>query len=218
MARSSIQIDLDDPRTAKIADVISNKTCKKILGVLADKDYTEGDLAKKINSPINTVEYNLKKLIQAGLIEKTKEYFWSVKGKKIPVYRISNKRIIITPKTMIKGVIPAVIVAGVISLGLGIWSFTNKMMLRTSMTAESSQEISAPRIGDAAAEAGTVVSEGASSAGTVASESVTVATETASFTSTLLSAAWFWFLSGALVALIIFLLWNYFRNKENLFK
>ena len=50
MGNSSIMIDLDDPRTAKIADVISNKTTKKILAELAERELSGGELSSALSS------------------------------------------------------------------------------------------------------------------------------------------------------------------------
>src|SRR3989344_9293576 len=113
MANSSINIDLDDPRTGLVAEALANKTCVKILSLLAEHELREVDIAKKLELPINTVEYNLNKLINSGLIEKSKIFFWSVKGKKTPTYKVANRKIIISPKRIIKGVVPAVLVSGV---------------------------------------------------------------------------------------------------------
>ncbi|MEK6934179.1 MAG: beta-propeller domain-containing protein [Nanoarchaeota archaeon] len=96
-----LNVDLNDPRSTAIAEVMTNKTCKKILELVTEKEMSESDIASSLNIPLNTVGYNIKKLLEAGLIEKSKVYFWSVKGKRIPTYRISNKKIIISPKRLI---------------------------------------------------------------------------------------------------------------------
>ena len=46
---------------------------------------------------INTVDYNVKKLVRAGLIEKS-SHWWSVKGRKMITYKVSDRKIIISPK------------------------------------------------------------------------------------------------------------------------
>jgi len=85
--------DADD-----VADALRSKTAKKILDFLADeKEASEKDIADGLGMPINTVEYNLKKLIKAGFVKKSKNFFWSVKGKKIEVYKLAKKHIIISP-------------------------------------------------------------------------------------------------------------------------
>jgi len=91
-----ILIGIDD--ADDVADALRSKTAKKILDFLADeKEASEKDIADGLGMPINTVEYNLKKLIKAGFVLKSKNYFWSVKGRKIEVYKLAKKHIIISP-------------------------------------------------------------------------------------------------------------------------
>jgi len=52
MSNSSISIDIDDPRTGQVAEALANKTCVKILGLLAEKEYTAGDIALKLGIPL----------------------------------------------------------------------------------------------------------------------------------------------------------------------
>jgi uncharacterized secreted protein with C-terminal beta-propeller domain/ribosomal protein S25 len=109
-----ISINLNDKRSKKIAEVLGNKTCKKIIDYLAEtKQVSEKDIADFLNIPINTAEYNLKKLLETGLVEKTKNFFWSKKGKKILMYKLAKKHIIISPKskpnlTALKTIIPVI--------------------------------------------------------------------------------------------------------------
>ena len=102
MDKSFINIDLDDPRTGLVAEALSNKTCVKILDLLSTQEITASDIALKLDIPLNTTCYNLEKLINAGLVEKSSNFFWSVKGKKTPVYRVANRKIIISPKRIMK--------------------------------------------------------------------------------------------------------------------
>jgi inhibitor of cysteine peptidase len=105
MTKKSIDIDLNDPRAGKIAEAISNKTSKKILNALADDEMSGSEIAEKLGLPLNTVTYNLKKLTEAGLVNKSKKFFWSSKGKRMELYRVSNKRIIISPKKLSRSVV-----------------------------------------------------------------------------------------------------------------
>ncbi|MEK6825474.1 MAG: beta-propeller domain-containing protein [Nanoarchaeota archaeon] len=98
MSDKYLNIDLHDPRAAAIAEVLANKTCKKILDLLAEKEMSESDISNLLGIPLNTVGYNMKKLLESGLVVKTKTFFWSVKGKKIPTYRLANKKIVISPR------------------------------------------------------------------------------------------------------------------------
>src|SRR3990167_335215 len=96
----SISIDLGDPRTGLVAEALSNKTCVKILDLLALEELTATDIANRLNIPLNTTGYNIDKLIVAGLVEKSSKFFWSVKGKKTPTYKVANRKIIISPKRL----------------------------------------------------------------------------------------------------------------------
>jgi predicted transcriptional regulator len=96
MSEKYILLSMEDEKLKKVSEILSNKTCKKILDFMADeKSVSETDISKKLEIPLNTVEYNLKKLVGVQLVEKTSEFFWSKKGKKITIYQISNKSIII---------------------------------------------------------------------------------------------------------------------------
>ena len=113
MANKYLMISMEDD-TRNLADVLSNKTAKKIIDILAEKELSENDIAKELGIPINTAEYNIQKLAKAGLIEHSKSFFWSVKGKKIPVYKVSNKSILISPKKRTNlGVFAALLVSGI---------------------------------------------------------------------------------------------------------
>lgn len=112
----SISIDLGDPRTGKVAEALSNKTCVKILDLLASQELTASDISSKLGIPLNTTGYNIEKLIDAGLVEKSSNFFWSVKGKKTPVYKVANKKIVISPKRMITKMLPFFLVAGVLAI------------------------------------------------------------------------------------------------------
>lgn len=124
---TDVILNLEDPRTKHIAEAITNKTSKKVLRELTIEDMSTSEISKKLNLPINTVDYNIKKLIQAGLIER-KSFFWSPKGKKIHVYGISNKKIIINPKTFGgKGnYLLAFLITGIISFSMRFFKIFQK--------------------------------------------------------------------------------------------
>ncbi len=95
-----ILMGLDDERSKDVAEVLGNKTCKTILDFLSErKEASEKDIADGLNMKINTVEYNLNKLVKSGLVEKTKNFFWSTKGRKIDMYKLAKRHIIISPKS-----------------------------------------------------------------------------------------------------------------------
>jgi uncharacterized secreted protein with C-terminal beta-propeller domain len=125
-----ILMGIDDDRSKDIAEVLSNKTCKKILDHLSEaKEASEKEISDSLKMPINTVEYNLNKLIKSGLVEKTKNFFWSVKGKKIEMYKLAKKHIIISPSSkklaleQLKMILPIIFIALAIILISGILFF-----------------------------------------------------------------------------------------------
>ena len=98
-----ISFDIDDPNISKLGDVISNQTARKILDLVAEREQSASEIASKLKIPINTIGYNIEKLENVGLIEKVKS-FWSVKGKKMPFYKVANRKIIISPRKQVKGI------------------------------------------------------------------------------------------------------------------
>jgi len=111
-----ILMGLDDKNSKAVAEVLGSETCKKILDFLAEvKEASEKDIAEGLGMKLNTAEYNLKKLIKAGFVIKSKNFFWSVKGRKIEVYKLAKKHIIISNKkpslSYLKSIIPIIFVA-----------------------------------------------------------------------------------------------------------
>ena len=153
MTEKYLSFDINDERTGKIAEILGNKTCKKILNLIAEKEMSEGDIAKELNLALNTIEYNLKKLIEAGLIEKTSNFFCSTRGKKIVLYKVANKKIIISPKSKAKGILASILTGGFILGGLKIFvnylasetvyssSFQNSLVQKTYNIAESAPAV-----------------------------------------------------------------------------
>ena len=92
-------VSLKESKAKKLAQVISNETCRKILDYLAEKEATETELAKKLTIPISTAHYNLKCLMDGGLVI-ADEFHYSEKGKEVLHYKLANKYIIIAPKTV----------------------------------------------------------------------------------------------------------------------
>ena len=127
-----IMMNMDDDRSKEIAEIIGNKTCKKIIDYLAEvKDASENDISKALGIPLNTTEYNLNKLVKSCLVEKTKNFFWSVKGRKIDMYKLAKKHIVISPKSKLnmeklKSVIPAILIGAIFLIAVfGIWYYNS---------------------------------------------------------------------------------------------
>jgi len=188
MVKKYLMFDIEDDNVKSLSEVLGSKSCKKILDFLADQDASETDIAKELDMPVNTVEYNLKKLVRVGLVEKAKEFFWSVKGKKIPMYRLSNKHILISPKTKnlkkILALIPSLLISGIAAV-----------LIRQSFLGQTARKTTAPLVEDFIAPA--------AEAGEAIVETVPMAAPN----------LWLWFLGGALFALFVFLILNWKRLR-----
>jgi len=195
MEEKQILVSINEEKTKHISEVLGNKTCLKILDALSEKSLTESEISSKLKIPLNTIDYNIKKLEKSGLVEKSVDYFWSTRGKKMPVWKVSNKKIIISPKSSLsslKTLVPAFVVTGVVAVGIKL--------------IESSRTIFRGIEKDF-------------SAGVLESNSVDsvaeIVTQTSSYgTNSFFDLSpWSLFLIGAWFALVIFLLLN-LRNKN----
>ena len=118
MAKESFMlVSLKGDKAKKLAQVMANPTCTKILDYLAGKDSTETQIAKELNIPISTVHYNLQQLVEAKLVV-VDEFHYSEKGREVNHYKLANKYIIIAPqsawglKEKLKSLLPVVPIVG----------------------------------------------------------------------------------------------------------
>lgn len=125
---------LEGEESKKIGEILGNENCKKILNLLAEKELSESDLARELGIKTNTLEYNLKKLISLKLVEKV-NHFWSIRGKKIPIYRAANKHIMISPKIKTKGFLITGLLAIIAAFLIKLFSY-KPLVLRASEKAD----------------------------------------------------------------------------------
>ncbi len=144
-----IMVSLKDEKSKQLATAISNDTCRKILDYLANKEASESELSKKLNIPISTVSYNIKLLLDNGIIQ-SKEFVWSEKGKKIDIYTLAKKLIIIAPKEItglsdqLKTLFPVALIS---AISTGIIYYLNKpIQVSDFVMAKSEIASSAPVI------------------------------------------------------------------------
>lgn len=187
MAERSIMIDFDDPRIGAVAEAMTNTNCKRVLSLLSDEELSESELASKLRLPAATAHYTIKKLTKAGLIKPVSS-LWSVKGREVKRYTISRKRIIISPKSIKRGVLPAFLAS------IGIAGLLRWWEIRTTPLAEAS--IESATFSMKAADSGIVSSD---------------ASPLYSFLANAPN-SWAWFLIGALSALCIYLIWSWYRD------
>ena len=187
-----VMLDMNDPRMNDLADMLSNKTSKKIIEFIADKEASESEIANELKLPANTVNYNIKKLLEVGLVERTGNFFWSVKGRKILKYRAANKKIVISPRSFgnVKQVLGTLGISVIMTYALKVYydNYLVKNLVKSSQTLTKEYDL-------ANAESASGI---ASSATSQVSNIIEI---------------WPWFLAGAVFALIIyFLIGKIFRK------
>lgn len=188
MVEKFILVSLEEEKAKKLAEIISNNTCRRILDYLSENEVSETDISKNLNIPISTVHYNLKHLLKHNLIE-IKDFYWSDKGNKVYVYRVAKKIIVIAPKgttelkTKLKSILPVVLIS---AAAAGVIRFFSK---------------SAVKLTDVQYAATKSITE-AVSAGAAMPQITNIIPNHA-----------LWFLVGALFSLIIYLIWNW-RSKR----
>jgi DNA-binding transcriptional ArsR family regulator len=178
-----VLVSLNENKAKELAQVMSNESCRKILDYLAEKEATETDLAKRLELPLSTVHYNLKHLVEAGLVT-AEEFHYSEKGKEVNHYKLANKYVIIAPKSTfglkekLKSVLPialgAVLISGLIHIFFGrTGTFGAAKVREATFEAAEAQAISQTQPNVA-----------------------------------------LWFLAGALIVLVLYLIVDYIRNKK----
>jgi len=127
--KSFLLVSLNENKAKKLAEVISNNTCRKILDFMSEKkDVTESELSKELSIPISTVHYNMQALLEARLV-KSDEYHYSEKGKEVCHYRLANQYVIIAPegekeliREKLKSIIPTALIMGAAAAIIKIFS------------------------------------------------------------------------------------------------
>ncbi len=181
---SFVLVSLKEEKARKLAKVISNASCRKILDFLASKEATETELSKKLNLPISTVHYNLKHLTEAGLVV-VEEFHYSSKGKEVNHYKLANKYIIIAPKST-----------------FGIKERLKRVLPVALLVGASAFVIQIVRMGT-----GRVASFGA------AKEAVAAGAPDAFRAASPVSPIW-WFLAGALLTIVIYLVLDIIKSRK----
>ncbi len=196
MNEKYLNIDIEDPRSGKIAEVLSNKTAKKILSLLAENEMSASEISDRLDLPLNTITYNMEKLVSSGLVDEVKGFLWSVKGKRIKKYKVSNRKIIISPRKAFYGILPAALISGVIAGAIKIWMNYSSM----SVTRDSAEILveSEPAGGALYASAPNL----AKSAGTA-------------FGSSIFSGILVWVLGGIALGALICFIWRYTQKRKD---
>jgi DNA-binding transcriptional ArsR family regulator len=140
-----------------VAKVLSNETAIKILNKLAEKRMSASEIAKELNLPISTVQYNLDLLKNAALIKDT-AYRYSEKGKKVLYYEPAKKVIILAPEKEKESILNVLkdkfLVPIILAISLGVGFIGQALLGRevpnTSFEATAGKTAAAPLVTDAA--------------------------------------------------------------------
>ena len=121
---SFLLVSLDEDKSKKLAQVLSNDTSRKILDYLTKKDMmTETQISKELKIPLSTAHYNMSLLLKAKLV-KNEHFTYSEKGKIIVHYSFSNNYVIIAPKKSpeflkkLQEFLPVLLIMSTISMGI----------------------------------------------------------------------------------------------------
>jgi len=207
-----LNLNLNDENAGKIAEIISNKTAKKILAAIAEteSELSETDIANKLEIPLNTVDYNIKKLLSAGLIEKSSNFFWSVKGKKIPTFRLANKKIIISTKSKYSGIIGSMLIFGALGFLGNVFKNISSNAKDIYYANSYSPMGSVNDLAEKTVDTGVSL---AGSAPTVPESANLIVSSSNSFSfASLFSNIWMWVIAGVLIGAILFFVYK--KTKE----
>ncbi len=97
MADPVIVLEPGEERAQKIAKAMASQTAGDILRLIGDGQKTSTEIAEQLSLPMNTAKYHIENLLDAGLIS-VAETKYSVKGREVKVYTLTNQLLIVAPK------------------------------------------------------------------------------------------------------------------------
>jgi len=222
MAEKFILVSLDEQKSKELGDIISNKTSRRILDYLSDKEGSSSEISRELGIPISTVEYNLKNLVKASLVE-VEEFKWSPKGRQQDIYKVKKKYIVITPRKgaelreVLKRVLPigvfGIIIAGILEY------FSSSRILKIPLTkevitktiTESKQVVMDKAVGGGAQGTAALAESTVASKGMISEPIVNVTTQVTEVVKDVVLPNphyGFWFLFGLIVALALYMLFS----------
>jgi DNA-binding transcriptional ArsR family regulator len=207
---SFVLLSLREQQSKKLAQVIGNETARLLLDHLSSKEFsTETELAKALKLPLSTVHYNMKALVESGLVL-ADEYHYSEKGKEVPHYRLAKKLIIIAPKDekslaeRLRKLFPLAIVA---IAGAALIEIGGRIL---SAGSRNATEFAGPALMKAAAPMADVATDEAARGMMLSAEAAPLSAQASVAFPT---PAAVWFFAGACAILVIMLAWELSRKK-----
>jgi len=155
---SFLLVDLKEDKAKKLAQVISNDSCRKILDYLTHKEKaTETEIAEDLKLPLSTVHYNLKHLHKSGLVV-ADEFHYSQKGKEVNHYKLANKFIIIAPNNdssfmdKLRKILPLGIFAVLASGAIQVFNHLKERSYGVNFAQEASLDVARAKVAPLMAE------------------------------------------------------------------
>ncbi len=136
MEEKFILVSLNEKRSKDLAIVMSNETARKILDYLSEKEkVSPSELSKKLDLPLNTVTHALKLLEKESFIIRA-DYAWSEKGRKVSLYSLARKMILIVPKgydwkESLKKMLPIALIGAALTVGIKMYTATTQTSLQS---------------------------------------------------------------------------------------
>ena len=94
----AIFLEPGDEKTQNIVRAISHKTAGVVVQILsAEGPISLSDIADRLDISLNAAKYHIANLMKAGILEISRTRY-SVKGKKIKIYRLKNQVFLVSPK------------------------------------------------------------------------------------------------------------------------
>jgi DNA-binding transcriptional ArsR family regulator len=98
MADNVIILEPGDERAQKISKAMGSQTASDILKLLAESQKSLTEINERLAIPLTTAKYHIENLLEAGLIS-VAETRYSVKGREIKIYSLTNQLLIVAPRT-----------------------------------------------------------------------------------------------------------------------
>ncbi len=212
-------VSLQEPKAKKLAQVMSNESCRKILDYLANvEDATETKISKELKIPISTVHYNLTHLEKGGLVD-IEEFHYSEKGKEVNHYKLANKFIIISPKStesvkekLIKrlgSLLPAMLVTVLVGGVVQVFSSMRSTVFGAAdMVVPVAKQVAVEKSAEVMM---TVAPEAADAGVDVLESSAPIAVQ--SISHSMMQYPGYWFIAGVVCFVIVYIIWQLVKKE-----
>ncbi len=132
----------------RIGQVIGSEGCRRILDSLAAEPASASQLAEKMGAPLTTVQYDVEKLLEAGLI-RVERVARTEKMREMKIYGPVRKLIVVVPERLTSGS-PADILKRYLGAFLGLVLAGGLVEVLPGLTAPKAAPLAAPKAAGAA--------------------------------------------------------------------